>query len=156
MSTINIAQPQLTIDVVDNQPVINLAQQSITLDIESGGVVPAAIDTTLIASTNLSALRCITTDDNGKAKYATPDTLSNATVIGISTTAAAINENITVKTSGQITDSFWSFNKGPVFLGSNGSLTQTAPSGGLFIAYVGRAIAANTLIIDIDTIMETT
>ena len=138
-----------------SQPTVNVQSYDLTLDIASGGIVPAAIDTTLVASTSLSALRCITTDSSGLAKYATPDSLANAVVIGISTTAANTGENITIKTSGQITDASWNWTKGAIYLGANGALTQTAPTGGSIVVHVAKAITATTLIIDIDTIIQT-
>lgn len=146
MSTINVRQDTVSVDI---------KQYDVVLDIVSGGIVPAAIDTTLVASTSLSALRCITTDGSGLAKYATPDSLANAVVIGISTTSASTGQNITIKTSGQITDASWNWTKGAIYLGANGSLTQTAPTGGDIIVHVAKAITATTLIIDIDTIIQT-
>ncbi len=146
MSTINVRQDMVSVDI---------KQYDVVLDIVSGGIVPAAIDTTLVASTSLSALRCITTDGSGLAKYATPDSLANAVVIGISTTAASTGQNITIKTSGQITDASWSWTKGAIYLGANGTLTQTAPTGGNIVVHVAKAITATTLIIDIDTIIQT-
>ena len=146
MSTINVRQDTVSVDI---------KQYDVVLDIVSGGIVPAAIDTTLVASTSLSALRCITTDGSGLAKYATPDTLANSVVIGISTTSASTGQNITIKTSGQITDASWNWTKGAIYLGANGSLTQTAPTGGSIVVHVAKAITATTLIIDIDTIIQT-
>jgi hypothetical protein len=146
VSTINVRQDTVSVDI---------KQYDVVLDIVSGGIVPAAIDTTLVASTSLSALRCITTDGSGLAKYATPDSLANAVVIGISTTAANTGENITIKTSGQITDASWNWTKGAIYLGANGVLTQTAPTGGSIVVHVAKAITATTLIIDIDTIIQT-
>jgi hypothetical protein len=146
VSTINVRQDTVSVDI---------KQYDVVLDIVSGGIVPAAIDTTLVASTSLSALRCITTDSSGLAKYATPDSLANAVVIGISTTSASTGQNITIKTSGQITDASWSWTKGAIYLGANGSLTQTAPTGGSIVVHVAKAITATTLIIDIDTIIQT-
>ena len=146
MSTINVRQDTVSVDI---------KQYDVVLDIVSGGIVPAAIDTTLVASTSLSALRCITTDSSGLAKYATPDTLANSVVIGISTTSASTGQNITIKTSGQITDASWNWTKGAIYLGANGALTQTAPTGGSIIVHVAKAITATTLIIDIDTIIQT-
>ncbi len=146
MSTINVRQDTVSVDI---------KQYDVVLDIVSGGIVPAAIDTTLVASTSLSALRCITTDSSGLAKYATPDSLANAVVIGISTTAASTGQNITIKTSGQITDASWNWTKGAIYLGANGTLTQTAPTGGSIVVHVAKAITATTLIIDIDTIIQT-
>jgi hypothetical protein len=146
VSTINVRQDTVSVDI---------KQYDVVLDIVSGGIVPAAIDTTLVASTSLSALRCITTDSSGLAKYATPDSLANSVVIGISTTAASTGQNITIKTSGQITDASWNWTKGAIYLSANGSLTQTAPTGGDIIVHVAKAITATTLIIDIDTIIQT-
>jgi hypothetical protein len=146
VSTINVRQDSVSVDI---------KQYDVVLDIVSGGIVPAAIDTTLVASTSLSALRCITTDGSGLAKYATHDSLANAVVIGISTTAASTGQNITIKTSGQITDASWNWTKGSIYLGANGSLTQTAPTGGSIVVHVAKAITATTLIIDIDTIIQT-
>jgi len=146
VSTINVRQDTVSVDI---------KQYDVVLDIVSGGIVPAAIDTTLVASTSLSALRCITTDGSGLAKYATPDTLANSVVIGISTTSASTGQNITIKTSGQITDASWNWTKGAIYLGANGALTQTAPTGGSIIVHVAKAITATTLIIDIDTIIQT-
>lgn len=146
MSTINVRQDTVSVDI---------KQYDVVLDIVSGGIVPAAIDTTLVASTSLSALRCITTDSNGLAKYATPDSLANAVVIGISTTSASTGQNITIKTSGQITDASWNWTKGAIYLAANGALTQTAPTGGSIVVHVAKAITATTLIIDIDTIIQT-
>jgi hypothetical protein len=146
VSTINVRQDTVSVDI---------KQYDVVLDIVSGGIVPAAIDTTLVASTSLSALRCITTDSSGLAKYATPDSLANSVVIGISTTAASTGQNITIKTSGQITDASWNWTKGAIYLGANGVLTQTAPSGGSIVVHVAKAITATTLIIDIDTIIQT-
>jgi hypothetical protein len=127
----------------------------LTLDIESGGIVAANIDTSLTAGMSISALRCITTNGSGEAVYATPDSLANAVVIGISTTAGNAGETITVKTSGQLTDASWSWTKGTIYLGTNGVLTQTAPSGGSIVVHVAKAITATTIIIDIDTIITT-
>lgn len=147
MSTvINVRQDTVSVDV---------KSVDVTLDIISGGIVPAAIDTTLVASTSISALRCVTTDSNGLAKYATPDTLANALVIGVSTNAANTGENVTVKTSGELSDASWNWTKGAIYLGANGVLTQTAPSGGSIVVHVAKAITATKIIIDIDTTITT-
>ena len=154
-TTVNVLTNNLIVDVVEETATVNLVTESITLDIESGGIVAANIDTSIVASTSISALRCITTDGSGLAKYATPDTLANAVVIGISTTSGNTGETITIKTSGQLSDGSWNWTKGTIYLGSNGVLTQTAPSGGSIVVHVAKAITATTIIIDIDTIIQT-
>lgn len=154
-TTVNVITNDLIVDVVNDQPTVNIVTESITLDIESGGIVAANIDTSLTASTSISALRCITTDGSGLAKYATPDTLANAVVIGISTTSGSAGDTITVKTTGELSDASWSWTKGAIYLGANGTLTQTAPSGGSIVVHVAKAITATKILIDIDTIITT-
>jgi hypothetical protein len=146
MSTINVDQRSVTVNVND---------QEITLDIKSGGLVPISDDVALTAGENLSALRAVTTDGAGAAVYASNDTLANAQVIGITSNAASAGAGVTIKTSGIVTDAGWSWTKGTVFLGTNGTLTQTAPSGGAILVHVGRALTATTLQIDIDAIIQT-
>ena len=154
-TTVNVLDNDLIVDIVENKPTVNVVTQALTLDIESGGIVAANIDTSLTAGMSISALRCITTNSSGEAVYATPDTLANAVVIGISTTAGNTGETITIKTSGQLSDASWNWTKGAIYLGANGVLTQTAPSGGSIIVHVAKAITATTLIIDIDTTITT-
>ena len=154
-TTVNVLDNDLIVDIVENKPTVNVVTQALTLDIESGGIVAANIDTSLTAGMSISALRCITTNSSGEAVYATPDTLANAVVIGISTTAGNTGETITIKTSGQLSDASWNWTKGAIYLGANGVLTQTAPSGGSIVVHVAKAITATTLIIDIDTTITT-
>jgi hypothetical protein len=154
-TTVNVLTNNLTVNVTDDEPQVNLVTEAITLDIESGGIVAANIDTSLTAGISISALRCITTDGSGLAKYATPDTLANSVVIGISTTAGGAGDTITVKTTGELSDASWSWTKGAIYLGANGALTQTAPTGGSIVVHVAKAITATKIIIDIDTIIQT-
>lgn len=144
-----------TVNVVNNTVQVNLVNENITLDIVSGGLVPVADELSLVAGVNISALRAITTDGSGQAVYASNDTLDNAQVIGITTVAATAGNNVTIKTSGIITDASWSWTKGAVYLGTNGQLTQTAPTGGAIIVHVGKALTATKLQVDIDTIITT-
>lgn len=144
-----------TVNVLNNTVQVNLVEQDITLDILSGGIVAANIDTSLVAGESISALRCITTNGSGQAVYATPDTLANAVVIGISTTSGSSGETITVKTTGELSDASWNWTKGSIYLGANGALTQTAPSGGSIVVHVAKAITATKILIDIDTIITT-
>lgn len=144
-----------TVNVVNNTVQVNLVDENITLDIVSGGLVPVADELSLVAAVNISALRAITTDGSGQAVYASNDTLDNAQVIGITTVAATAGNNVTIKTSGVITDASWNWTKGAVYLGTNGQLTQTAPTGGAIIVHVGKALTATKLQVDIDTIITT-
>ena len=138
----------MSVDVIIERP-------NITLDIQSGGLVPLNVDLSLTAAVNLSALRVVTTNGSGNAIYADTDTLSNAVVVGVTETAANAGGAVSVRTAGILEDSSWSWTKGPVFLGTNGTLTQTAPSGGAIIVQVARAITATKIQVDIEPIIQT-
>lgn len=144
-----------TVNVVNNTVQVNLVDENITLDIISGGIVPANIDTVLEAAQSISALRAITTDGSGKAIYATNATASGSVVIGISRTSGNTGANINIQTAGTLTDASWSWSKGLIWLGTNGALTQTVPTNGAYIVPIAKAITATTIIIDVDTSIQT-
>ena len=144
-----------TINVNQDTLRVNVDQSNITLDIASGGLVPISDDITLVAGENLSALRAVTSNSSGQAVYASNDTLANAQVVGITNGAVTSGANATIKISGILTDANWNWTKGTVYLGTNGTLTQTVPTNGAIVVHVGKALTATTLIIDIDTIIQT-
>lgn len=144
-----------TINVQHEDVTVNIDQYDLTLNVQSGGIVPANIDTVLEAAQNISALRAITTDGNGKAVYATNATASGSVVIGISTTSGSTGANINIQTAGTLSDASWNWSNGLVWLGTNGALTQTAPTNGAYIVPVGRAYNSTTIIVDIDNSIQT-
>jgi hypothetical protein len=144
-----------TINVNQDTLRVNVDQSNITLDIASGGLVPISDDITLVAGENLSALRAVTSNSSGQAVYASNDTLANAQVVGITNGAVTSGANATIKISGILTDANWNWTKGTVYLGTNGTLTQTVPTNGAIVVHVGKALTATQLIIDIDTIIQT-
>ena len=155
MTTVNVDQSTLVIDIVEQNVNVNTVNQSVTLDISSGGLVPISNDVSLTAGENLSALRAVTSNVSGQAVYASNNTLANAQVIGITSNAASSGAGVTIKTSGILTDANWTWTKGTVYLGTNGTLTQSAPTSGAIVVHVGRALTTTTLQIDIDTIITT-
>ena len=154
-TTINVDQSTISLNIADEQVKLNVDQSTITLDVASGGLVPISDDITLVAGENLSALRAVTTNSSGQAVYASNNTLANAQVVGIVYTAANSGSNATIKISGIITDASWNWTKGTVYLGTNGTLTQTVPTSGAIVVHVGKALTATQLLIDIDTIIQT-
>jgi hypothetical protein len=99
----------------------------------------------------ISALKVITLDTStGKGIYADRNTPAHANrILGVSYTSGDEDENIIVITSGEITDSSWSWDTSkPVFLGNDGTLTQTAPTTG-FRVIIGFPVSATTLNIQI-------
>lgn len=141
----------ITLNILDLNPTFTVDNELITLDVESGGLVPGGnTDLTYTAATTLSALRAVTLDNSGQATYATNTTLANAQVLGVTVTAANAGSPVQIRTIGVMSDPSWNFVKGPVFLGTNGALTQSAPTGGLVVAPIGRALSQTTIYIDVD------
>ena len=99
-----------------------------------------------IAAVTLSALHVVYRAADG-LRYASSDAPSTA-VQAVGVLPAAINAGALgfVQTSEEITDASWAWSLGPVWLGLNGSLTQTPISSGAQVE-VGIAIASNTLLI---------
>lgn len=145
----------ITINVNQQSPVLAVTHQNITLDIESGGIVAPSSDLTLTAGASLSALRAVTLDASGNAVYASNATIADAQVVGVTITSASSGAAVNVKTFGLITDASWSWTKGPVYLGTNGALTQTAPTGGAIVVQVGKAMTATKLLVDIELTITT-
>lgn len=143
------------VNVQNNDLALNVVNENITLNIESGGLVAVSQDLQLTAGASLSALRTVTTNSTGEAVYASTDTLGNAQVVGITMGSANSGEQVGVKTFGPMSDANWNWTKGAVYLGTNGQLTQTAPSGGAIIVQVGRALTATQLFVDVDTTITT-
>jgi len=143
------------VNVQNNDLALNVVNENITLNIESGGLIAVSQDLQLTAGANLSALRAVTTNSSGQAIYASTDTLGNAQVVGITLGAANSGEQVGIKTFGTMTDAGWNWTKGAVYLGTNGQLTQTAPSGGAISVQVGRALTPTQLFVDVDTTITT-
>ena len=76
----------------------------------------------------------------------TPDHMHR--VIGITKGAAGSGNQIEIAGAGEMTEPSWTWSVGPVWLGSNGLLTQTPPTTG-FLLMIGTAIAPTVLMIKI-------
>lgn len=146
----------ITLNILDLNPTFTVDNELITLDVESGGLVPSGTtDLTYTAGTALSALRAVTLNNSSQAVYATNTTLANAQVLGVTVTAANSGSPVQVRTIGIMTDNSWNWTKGPIYLGSNGALTQIAPTGGLVVAQIGRALSTTIIYIDVDQTITT-
>lgn len=155
MITVDVLANTLVVDIKDQKPTVNVDAHTITLDVESGGLVATSQDLTLTAGENLSALRAVTTNASGEAVYATNTSLANAQVVGVTMSAASAGGTVGVKTFGTMTDASWNWTKGAIYLGTNGVLTQTAPTGGNIIVHVARALTATMIFVDTDTFITT-
>ena len=102
------------------------------------------------AATILSGHRVIATDVNGEAIYADKDTPSHVgKVLGICTHAAIAGATIVIQAFGEFTEPTWNWTAGsPIYLGANGTLTQTPPTTG-FLLEVAFALTSTSIFISI-------
>jgi hypothetical protein len=98
------------------------------------------------AAENLSGHRIVTVE----GYYASKDTASDKfKVLGMTTGAVSSGSEATVQLSGYITEAGWNFTVGePVFLSTNGHITQTSPTDG-FRLIVGKPKTATTLFLEL-------
>jgi hypothetical protein len=86
--------------------------------------------------------------DGDELRYAGNDAIEDASLtLGLSLNAAASGGDVEVQFSGPVFNAGWSWSPGlPVYLGTNGQLTQTPPAApAVFALTVGHALAADTL-----------
>lgn len=88
--------------------------------------------------------------DSDKVRHVDISDVADAfKIIGLSTTAASVEDDpVQVALSGQVDHTFGFTPGGAVYAGTSGILTQTPPSGGAFSFCVGSALAAGTLLIN--------
>ncbi len=108
----------------------------------TGIQVPAAVP--------IGGNRVVYTDANFEARYADPsDAATYATIVGVTEGAASAGDMLTIMRTGVMTEGGWSWTPGAlVYLGTNGTLTQTVPTSGALVV-IGSAINATKLLIDI-------
>jgi hypothetical protein len=123
--------------------VVEVATYALTID--------SSETTPITASATLSALRVIATDASGGGIYASRSTAATRDcIVGISTNACNVGETCHVKYTGIITDAGWAWTRGPVYVSTNGQMTQTAPTSG-YVRIVGYAINATTISINLQS-----
>jgi hypothetical protein len=106
---------------------------------------------TRTAAATLSGHRVVKVDDAGLADYAANTVDDAQSVIGLTTGAVTSGGLATIQSSGLMTEPSWSWvPNNPVYLGSNGTLTQTTPTSGVVLV-IGVPLSATELFIDIKT-----
>lgn len=111
------------------------------------------ISSDLIADIDLGVHRIVSTVStlSDHVTYASNNNLNQYnTVIGITKTSVLAGRSVEVIHEGIVSDSGWNWHQGPIFLGINGLLTQTAPTSG-FILCVGTAISSTKIKFNINT-----
>lgn len=102
------------------------------------------------AGAALGGHRMAVLNDAGQAIYADKDIPAHAgKVLGMTTGAVALGDLATIQTGGELTEPSWAWTLDtPVWLGSNGLLTQATPTTG-FSLIVGFPITATKLFINL-------
>ena len=104
----------------------------------------------VVAATALGGHRMVVLDGNGQAVYASNDQLSHFhKVLGMTLGAVNALEAVDVMRGGEVTEPSWNWLLGaPVFLSTNGLLTQTAPTSG-FSLIVGFPVTTTKLFVSL-------
>lgn len=117
-------------------------------NVNSGGGGSVSQDRVYIAGETISATKFIYLL-NGEVFLAQPDVFSKSISVGVAKTAGSAGSNILTQDVGDFYDSSFSLTLGePVYLGENGSITQTQPLTG-FRVLLGFSIATNGIRISI-------
>lgn len=137
LSEVDVIASPIDVDVVESVVEVQVGADGFA----SYGVIQQTI--TLNAASILSALKAIAIDGTGLAIYA--DSVTAPHAVGISTTAGT---TINVQISGTVTDALWSWTPGQMlYVGTAGTLTSSAPTGGAYVLPVARALTATTVLI---------
>lgn len=156
---VTVIQQKQTISV-SGGPTIEATHPIITVTGIAGqgpeGIPGPSGATTLlcVAGVNLSGGRIVTYNDAAKVVYASSDGSSALTVLGITLGAAAEDDNVSIQTYGQVTEPSWSWIPlEPVYLSTNGTITQSAPASG-YCVRLGWAVDAHTLMLAIEPALK--
>lgn len=146
--TVELIVNKITVERTDNVFDVEISPVQQTVEMHRGtlNLTYDGTQTTVVAATALGGHRVVTLEGN----YASKDTATDKfKVLGLTNGAVSSGHTATVTTYGLITEGGWSWTVGnPVFLSTNGHLTQTPPASG-FRMIVGRPMTATTLFIDI-------
>jgi len=108
----------------------------------------ASVALAALAGQTLGGHRGVWCDAQGRAWYANATNDSAERVAGVTLHAADVGGTIAVQSAGEITEAGWNWQPGPVFLGTNGMLTQT-PAANAALVQIGIASRATALIVRI-------
>lgn len=108
------------------------------------GASPVSV---FIAGEALGGHRVVRTNASGEAIYASNTDPDSQSILGMTTGAAVLGDEVSVLRLGPITEPSWSWAPtAPVYLGTNGGLTQVYPGSGL-IVIIGVALTATSMFV---------
>ena len=148
-TVLSISPNEIPLNLQPSEIALNLQPAEVVLNALTGAIITNNYGSDTVAVTaaeNLSGHRIVTVE----GYYASKDTANDKfKVLGMTTGAVSSGAEATVQISGYITESGWSFTVGnPVFLSTNGHITQTAPTDG-FRLIIGKPKTATTLFLEL-------
>lgn len=97
------------------------------------------------AAVSIGGHRIVALNSNDEVVYPTVYT----TAIGLSINAASIGSDVNIITTGYVVESSWSWIPGePLFLSTDGQISQTPPTSGILLQ-VGKSISATSIYINL-------
>ena len=102
-----------------------------------------------LAGETLSALRVVYELNGQVFLLSSADADHIDLLLGLALTAAAAGTATNIQLIGAVDDAAWSWTPGPIWLGTNGALTQTPPASG-FDVRLGAAVSATRVILNIE------
>ena len=103
---------------------------------------------TYTAGEALGGHRVVKADAAGQAVYATNTDLPSQHLLGVTTGAASMGAAVSVQRFGDMIEPSWSWTPNlPIFLGTNGLLTQAYPAGASLVIIVGFAITPTSVML---------
>lgn len=117
-----------------------------------GGGDDTEADVERIAHTTVNAYRVAVFRADGRVELASPTNPAHVNrIAGITLTSATAGQTVRLRAARTVRFEGWAWTPGlPVFLGANGTPTQTPPSAG-FLQRLGHASAPDILTINIET-----
>ena len=152
--TVNIGKP-LSYNTRDNEQNKFCENSSGEVAVRvCGEVTTSEVFNSGTAGESISAVKAIYTDGTDIFLANNDDDVSNATVIGVTRTAATIGNNVKYQFDGDYFDSTLNFPVNDIiYLDTNGNLTNVAPTTG-FITVVGKSLGPGAIRINIEEPIE--
>lgn len=112
--------------------------------------IPGNTALVYVAGANLSGHQMVVISDDGTVVYASASIRNHfARVLGMTIGASSIGTSATIQNSGVVDFLGWGWTAdAPVYLGLNGSLTQTPPAA-VFIQAIGTALSSSKLLLSL-------
>lgn len=115
---------------------------------------PGSVAVTRKSDGPLSALLIVWEDEFGVVRpLDASDTAHIDLICGMTISSSGGSGDVNVQRTGTVDDSFWSWTPGRVYIGANGTLTQTPPVSG-YDVLIGTAVSPTRIILNLQDPIE--